>query len=416
MIEKNKNLSNFMMIYIKKHQVFFYVFCILLGIISLVPTSLYAQIPHDFKLINLRSVGDLDRTRLIAVFNAKPNFQLQLLDKPARLVINLPEVDFSAQNNALVSGGLVSGLRYGVSGPNQSRIIINSIAPFLIENTKLQELDGGLWQLVVDLTKTNQAQFQVMLKKQWDARETKQDYNEMPIPQAFKVVIDAGHGGIDSGAKGVGGVLEKNVTLAFARSLRDELEKNPALTIMLTRDSDVFLRLNERVQKARAFGADLFISIHADTINATAQRGATVYTISDKASDAVSRALAEKENKADLLDGLPADETSDVTDILIDLTQRETHAFSVNFADKIVLNLTQNNIILTKNPHRFAGFMVLKAPDVPSVLIELGYLSNKFDEHLITDPVWRAKMVKTIARSVNQFAQYRNGTIDDKKP
>lgn len=368
-----------------------------------------AQQASVLGLVNLRVAGDDSRLRLIAVFNARPDYKLLLLDSPARLVINLPEVDFSAQKQPPAKMGMVKDIRYGVSGPGAARIILTTVTPFNIEKDTVQQLDGGLWQLVVDLTRDSRLNFDNALKKQRELNSSSNTPVANNALRPFRVVIDAGHGGIDSGAQGISGILEKDVTLAFAKALRDQLEKKTALDVFLTRDSDVFLRLNERVQKARGFGADLFISIHADTINTSSLRGATVYTISDKASDDVARALAERENKADLLDGLPADETPEVTDILIDLTRRETHAFSVNFADRVVMGLSRSNINLIKNSHRYAGFQVLKAPDVPSVLIEIGYLSNREDERLISDPIWRARMATAIANAVYQFAEYRSG-------
>lgn len=189
--------------------------------------------------------------------------------------------------------------------------------------------------------------------------------------------------------------------------MQNELEKDSDINVTLTRDCDVFLRLSERVKKAQNFNADLFISIHADSINIPSLRGATVYTLSDKASDAIAKTLAEVENNADLLDGLPAEESHEVTDILIDLARRETHILSLNFADLIILNLSNNNINLIKNPHRYADFQVLKAPDVPSVLIEIGYLSNKEDEKLLNNSQWRNQIVVSLAHSIRQFAQYR---------
>ncbi|WP_295896527.1 N-acetylmuramoyl-L-alanine amidase [uncultured Bartonella sp.] len=363
----------------------------------------------------MRAVGDQNRTRLIAVFSADPTYSLQFLKQPYRLVINLPSVDFSSQKQPPIKRGMVSDLRYGLSGLNTSRIILTTNSPFAVENHKVERLDSGLWQLIVDITRDNEANFQQLLTKQGNGDSRTND-GKPPEKKPFRVVVDAGHGGVDSGAEGISGVIEKNVTLAFARTLRDELEKNLDLEVFLTRDSDVFLRLNERVEKARNYGADLFISIHADTINMSAMRGATVYTISDRASDDLAKALADRENKADLLDGLPADEAPEITDILIDLARRETLVFSVNFADRVILSLEQENINLIKNPHRYAGFQVLKAPDIPSVLIEIGYLSNKEDEKLITDPLWRKKAATAIASAVQQFAIYRNKYGNNPQP
>lgn len=371
---------------------------------------------RPLELINIRAVGDNTRTRLIAVFSANPAYSTQFFDRPNRLVINLPTVDFSSQTQPPQKLGMVSDLRYGQSGPNTSRIILTTTVPFSVENDKIEQLDSGLWQLVIDITKDSRENFQQLLKRQNENQTTSSETAKVLTQKPFRVVIDAGHGGIDSGAEGIGGTLEKEVTLTFARTLRDELEKNAALQVYLTRDSDVFLRLNERVQKARNLGADLFISIHADTINMNAMRGATIYTISDQASDGLAKALAERENKADLLDGLPADESPEVADILIDLARRETLSFSVNFADRVVASFVQSDVNLIKNPHRYAGFQVLKAPDIPSVLIEIGYLSNKEDEKLIANPIWRKKAASSIAFAVEEFANYRNGHPNNPQP
>lgn len=372
-------------------------------------------VAEELRLVNIRAVGDQSRTRLIAVFSANPSYSLQFLNRPCRLVINLPSIDFSSQKQPPIKTGMVSDLRYGASGLNASRIILTTNVPFAVETYRIDRLDSGLWQLIIDITKDNERNFQQLLANQGKSTTISND-SKPAIKKPFRVVVDAGHGGVDSGAEGVSGVFEKNVTLAFVRTLRDELEKNSDLEVFLTRDSDVFLRLNERVQKARNYGADLFVSIHADTINMNAMRGATVYTISDQASDDLAKALADRENKADLLDGLPPDEAPEITDILIDLARRETLFFSVNFADRVVLSLERDNINLIKNPHRYAGFQVLKAPDIPSVLIEIGYLSNKDDEKLITNPIWRKKAAAAITSAVEQFAAYRNKIGNNPQP
>ncbi|WP_375628431.1 N-acetylmuramoyl-L-alanine amidase [Bartonella sp. TT67HLJMS] len=374
-------------------------------------TSVQAADP--LRLINFRTIGDSVHTRIIAVFNSKPNVRLQILDRPARLVINLPTIDFSMQNTPLKKQNtlsvMLSDVRYAFSDMQTSRIILTSKTPFVIEKSVVKKLNNGLWQLLIDIRKTTLEKFDEILKKQ---QKTNFDTKTQLMPAYnFRVVLDPGHGGIDGGARGVTGVLEKDVTLDFARALRDELQKDSHITVALTRDSNIFLRLSERVKKAQEFDADLFISIHADTIDLHSLRGATVYTISDKASDAIAKSLAENENKVDLLDGLPADETLEVTDILMDLTRRETHTFSVNFANSVISSLSKNHINLINNPHRYANFQVLRASDIPSVLIEIGYLSNKEDEKLLNDPHWRKQMAASIAHSIRQFAHYRQKMI-----
>ncbi|WP_455475416.1 N-acetylmuramoyl-L-alanine amidase [Bartonella sp. B17] len=369
----------------------------------------YIQAAYSLKLINLRTIGDNAHTRIIAVFNVKPNIRLQILDRPARLIINLPTVDFLQQNTSLnkqnISSGMISDVHYSLSDMQTSRIILTSKTVFSIKKSTVQKLDNGLWQLLIDISQSTQKKFNDVLKNQQNfSQNTKTQISQI---RNFRVVLDPGHGGIDGGALGVTGILEKDITLAFARALRNELKKDSHITVALTRDSNVFLRLSERVKKAQEFNADLFISIHADSIGIRSLRGATVYTISDKASDAITKSLAENENKVDLLYGVPVEEAFEVTDILFDLTRRETHTFSVNFADRIVLNLSKNHINLIKNPHRYGNFQVLKAPDIPSVLIEIGYLSNKEDEQLLNNSEWRQKMAVSIANSIRQFAEYR---------
>ncbi len=374
-------------------------------------TSVQAADP--LRLINFRTIGDSAHTRIIALFNSKPDIRLQILDRPARLVINLPTIDFSMQNMSLKKQNalsvMLSDVRYAFSDIQTSRIILTSQTAFVVEKSIVKKLDNGLWQLLVDIRKSTQEKFDKMLKSQ---QRNNFDTKLPLIPaQNFRVVLDPGHGGIDGGARGVTGILEKDVTLDFARALREELQKDPHISVTLTRDSNVFLRLSERVKKAQEFGADLFISIHADTIDVHSLRGATVYTISDKASDAIAKSLAESENKVDLLDGLPADETLEVTDILLDLTRRETHTFSVNFANSVISSLSKSHINLINNPHRYANFQVLRASDIPSVLIEIGYLSNKEDEKLLNDPHWRKQMALSIAHSIRQFAEYRQKMV-----
>lgn len=216
------------------------------------------------------------------------------------------------------------------------------------------------------------------------------------------VVIDPGHGGVDPGALGVSGIYEKHITLAMARELKAQLERSGRYKVHLTRDRDVFIRLRERVAIARQYGADLFISLHADSVNNPQLTGLSVYTLSQTASDGEAQLLADKENKADLLAGIDlSHESTDVASILIDLAQRETMNRSAGFAGSVVDELGREATLLG-NTHRFAGFAVLKAPDIPSILIELGYLSNPTEERLLRQPDYRAKLAKGIARAVDR--------------
>jgi len=363
---------------------------------------------QTLQLVSLHTSGDGKHVRIIAVFNIKPDYDIMLLAKPARLVINLPGAEFLLKQNHVMLSGFLKDVRYGMISHDRSRIIFEAGSSFRLERAVTESLQNEIWRLVIDLVRSSDHEFEHALKA-LQAQKSPEDKNRggnqgrQVRSRPFTVVIDAGHGAFDNGATGISGVFEKDVTLAFAKVLQDFLQKEQGVNAYLTRDDDIFLRLNERVAIARSYGADLFISIHADHIDLPDIRGATVYTISDKASDALAKSLADHENKADLLDGLPPDEPREVTDILIDLTRREAQTFSIDFAEQVIDTLKGGTINLIKNPHRYAGFQVLRAPDIPSVLIELGYLSNSDDEKLISDPLWREKMAKLIAKSIHDY-------------
>ena len=217
------------------------------------------------------------------------------------------------------------------------------------------------------------------------------------------IVIDAGHGGVDPGALG-NGVMEKNITLSVALALKKELLASGRYRVTLTRDSDVYIPLRDRFKIARDNGADLFISLHADSHNDPFMRGASIYTLSETASDAEAADLANQENKSDIIAGVDLSKQSGmVTDILIDLAQRDTINQSNTFASALVSELKTDTLMLEHSPHRSAGFAVLKAPDVPSVLIEMGYVSSDKDEALLTNKQHQARLAKAIHRAIDDF-------------
>ena len=310
--------------------------------------------------------------------------------------------------------GAVSSYRFGLVSPGKSRVVIDLAHPSRIARLISEPLPGGQGaRLVIELGKTERSAFLAEAAKAAEARPASA---VMPVgPGAAAgglpiVVLDAGHGGIDAGAHALNGALEKDIVFDFARALAARLERSGQVKVVLTRDSDVFIALGERVRKARAAGAALFISIHADTLSYDGSvSGATVYTVSDRASDAEAARVAEKENQADIVAGLDGTEDQgDVSDILFDLTRRETRAFSHVFARTLV-GYWQEIGSLNKNPHRSAGFRVLKAPDVPSVLLELGYLSSKNDLASLTSPQWREKATELVAKAVEGFFKDRTG-------
>ena len=217
------------------------------------------------------------------------------------------------------------------------------------------------------------------------------------------VVIDAGHGGHDPGASGGNGEREKDLTLALAKSLRDALLADGRVRVAMTRDTDRFLVLEERSDIARRLGADLFVSVHADAAQSTSARGATVYTLSDKASDAVAEAMAARENRADTINGVSLqDKGQVVSSILVDLARREMRGRSLRLGE-LVVRESAEDVRFHATPQREAAFIVLKSLDLPSALIEAGYISNDEDARAMRDPAWRKGFARSVAQAIQIF-------------
>ncbi|MDN5927670.1 MAG: N-acetylmuramoyl-L-alanine amidase [Hyphomicrobiales bacterium] len=383
---------------------------LLLGFAApLTPRPAFADIlkGHDFLV-----AGDASRTRVVMQLDDDATLNWFLLRSPHRLVVDLPQMSFAIVPADLKPRGLVTNVRYGKISDDHSRMIFAVKGPFTVDDISVARNESSPgYRLVIDIVASSEAAFEAALAKQAGGAPRAAAATDDPVdvkPESpgkpFTIVIDPGHGGIDGGAEGVSGAIEKNITLAFGQELRDALEKAGKYRVYMTRDDDRFLPLDERVRVARQDNADLFISIHADTISIKGIRGATVYTVSDKASDAAAAAVASRENLSDDLAGVEITEANhDVADILVDLIRRETHSFSIRFARSLVGQLS-STIEMINHPHRFAGFRVLRAPDVPSVLVELGYLSNPKDEAELRDPKWRAKAVDSMCKAIAQFA------------
>ena len=275
---------------------------------------------------------------------------------------------------------------------------------------------GFGYRIVLDLFPTTEAKFAAASGWPTDLRAKEAQAERVasiPLPQPAAepppaqsktrvVVIDAGHGGIDSGTTGVDGLLEKNLVLDEALRLKKVLQKR-GYVVHLTRDTDIYIPLRERVNIARGYQADLFVSLHADSNPDASVSGASVYTLSESGSDKEAAALARKENQSDVIAGVDlSGENSPVASILIDLAQRDTMNRSSRFAETAVTQLSQATDILPREPHRAAAFAVLKAPDVPAVLIELGYLSNAHDCEQMGTAEWRDATAQAIAGAVDR--------------
>lgn len=360
-----------------------------------------------------RVAGDETRTRFVADLTVPVGYTVYVMANPYRVMIDLPQVSFALPEGAGDNTrGLVTQYRYGPVDQAQSRIVLDTDGPVLIDKAfLLKPKDGQPARIVVDIVRTSKEAFDAKLAAEndtataeaADAVSTQDEAAAEPVRQRKLVVIDPGHGGIDPGAIGIKKTKEKDVVLAFGLKLRKVLKETGTIDVVMTRDDDRFLTLRERVKVARDNQADLFIAIHADTVRGQDARGATIYTLSEKASDAEAEALAHKENRADIIAGVDLEaENQEVTDILIDLAQRESKTHSLVFAKKAVAEMSPVTAF-TGKPMRSAGFMVLKAADVPSVLIELGFLSSKQDETQLTSPAWQQKVAAAMGRAIEKY-------------
>ncbi|MGE5537230.1 MAG: N-acetylmuramoyl-L-alanine amidase [Gemmatimonas sp.] len=340
--------------------------------------------------------------------------QATALSGPDRVVIELPSTGWAGGSAPSgVGKGLVTGYTIGAPERGRVRVVLDLSGPGVVRKAFTVPPDANAPnRFVVDIepAPAGASAGAQVVAVQAPRASTPPATKVGIVPPPPKrpdtrrlIVVDAGHGGVDPGTIGVSGTHEKMVTLAAARELKAVLEASGRYRVLLTRDDDTFIRLRERVARARGAGAELFISLHADSIGDRSHRGASVYTLSEVASDKEAEALAAKENKADLIGGLDlSNESPEVANILLDLAQRETMNYSARFATGLVAELDKAAKV-NVNPHRYAGFAVLKSPDVPSVLIEMGYLSNLQDERALRDPRQRKRMAEAILHACDRF-------------
>ncbi|MFH6784253.1 MULTISPECIES: N-acetylmuramoyl-L-alanine amidase [Methylobacterium] len=343
--------------------------------------------------------------RLIVVLSRPVEARAFVMERPDRAIVDLPEVNFQLPPEAgRKREGLVASYRYGLFAPGRSRIVIDLAQTATVARvaTTTRPRDGATL-LTIDLARSDREAFRRAAQPPEPARPAAASVQQAGDSRPL-VIVDAGHGGIDPGAIAGTGVYEKDIVFGVAQGLVQRLEAGGRIRVQMTRDRDVFVPLNERVRIARDAKADLFVSIHADSISAAPQvRGATIYTGSEKATDAESARLADRENKADAAAGADqGDGPGDVADILQELTLRETRGFSARFAKGLFTRLS-GVMEMSAKPHREAGFRVLRSPDVPSVLVELGYLSSKRDLDLLLSDEWRTNVTGQMAGAIEAF-------------
>jgi N-acetylmuramoyl-L-alanine amidase len=353
--------------------------------------------------------GDESQTRFVMDLSRKIDLRAFTLADPYRVVLDIPQVVFQLPPKAGEAGrGLIKAFRFGLVMQGGSRLVFDLAKPARIDKAFVVDAtDGVPARLVLDLAATDRAGF---LRKiavepsRADVPRAKEAEAKSGDPRPL-VALDPGHGGIDTGTKGPGGVEEKDIVLDFAKRLRDRVEKAGKYRVLLTRTDDTFVPLADRVRMARDAGAALFVSIHADSLphgEGDAQ-GASVYTLSETATDSEAARLAEKENRADVIAGVDLkSEPDDVAGILLDLAERETKSMSIQFAHRLVGDL-RSATRLHKTPLKSAGFRVLRAPDVPSVLVELGYVSNHEDLQSLLSDTWRNRTADSIAQAIDSY-------------
>ena len=382
--------------------------------------------------VSVRLENSGETSKLVFDLSKSVEISAFVLADPQRVVVDLPEINFQIDSPASKparpsmpsksgmqgrgnlagpkppASSLVQAFRFGLLGPGRSRIVIDLANPARIVRADVERIGlGEPARLVIALAAIDAASFKAAAANAGPGQAASPVRAPLPVPAdggKKVIVIDPGHGGIDAGASGAGGAVEKSIVFEVAKILAQKLETTGQYRAVLTRNDDSFVSLSGRVQAARDHHAALFISLHADTLAASAEvQGATIYTLAEKASDAESARVAEKENQADTLAGVSGHEEADgINDILFDLTRRETRAYSHLFARTLV-GLWQAGGRANKNPQRAAGFRVLRAPDVPSVLVELGYLSSQRDAADLVSAAWRERTTDQIVQSVERF-------------
>ncbi len=385
-----------------------------LGCICLLCCLLSAE-AFSGEITGLRIGQGVSSVRVVFDATSEFDYNAFLLDGPRRLVIDVAgcEVPKSLEKTK-DQNNLVGQVRVGKLNDSRNRIVFDLLKPVVIKKAfMLAPQSTFKWRLAIDVSVASEREFSSLVGQNHafsNGTTASVSKAEPAVSSDSKqtnvkkiIVIDAGHGGHDPGAIGYSGVYEKTITLATAKELKRQLDRVGKYKVFLTRSTDVFIPLRQRVQIARKHNADLFLSIHADSAANRNAKGLSVYTLSETASDKEAAALAERENKADVISGLNmVEQSKEVSDVLISLAQRETRNRSSEFARCIEIEM-RKSVKLISDTHRFAGFAVLKAPDVPSVLLEMGYLSNKNEEKLLRQESYRRKIATSTVKAIDRY-------------
>lgn len=386
----------------------------LLGLSASLAAQDAVSLPPLPNVIDARVTVTPERARLVIDLATKTEFSFVSLEAPQRLAVDVRAGTFSVPESAGEPGGegVVSAYAIEQAAPDRVRTTLTLSGPAQVQQAYvLDPFDGQPARLVVDIIAATPEEFAANVERDRaasaslaPAASTPAGGSELPIATKPLVVIDPGHGGIDSGAETSHGVKEKDIVLAFSLRLQQLLVESGRFDVALTREDDTYLRLEERVALARANKADIFVSIHADSFQQPEIRGASVYTRDENATDVLDKVLADNENKSDVIAGftMPQTMAPEVVDILLDLMRREMRVQSFMAAQSIVHQL-EPSVALRRFPVRQADFFVLQAPDVPSVLVELGFLSNASDIANLMQSEWRDRTAEAIARGISTY-------------
>lgn len=383
---------------------------------------------HALEVKQIRFGAHPEKIRMVLDISDVTDYRAFVLSSPYRMVIDLPTFKWAAGQVEKPKQAMISDIRQGKLVPGISRIVFDLEQPITIESAFLLPKQGAKEnRIVIDYKVTTPPKFNAVksiihgtLKvEDYKDKVTTAQNTGVPHPPSNTsrpsyasrkkpmIIIDPGHGGQDPGASGHSRIYEKNVVLALAKQLKKRLLASGKYRVLLTRERDVFIRLKNRVKFARKHDGDLFVSIHADSIHKPNVHGTSVYTLSKKASDAQTAKLAEKENQADLIGGVGLNvEDEQVAFILGDFLMNDTMNQSKFFANKLVAKLKAHKVYTLQNPHRYAGFAVLKAPDIPSILIEAGFMSNRKEATLLNQASHRQKMAIAIHAGIDSYFNY----------
>ena len=342
-------------------------------------------------------------------------WRVRVLANPPRLVMDFREVDWSGINTVDRDTDRVKDLRAGVFRPGWSRLVLELDGPYLVQTAGMTTGDDPA--VNVQLAPASEADFAVKAALPEPEGWALPAAADLPKVVAqgtgpLVVVLDPGHGGIDPGAER-DGRDEADLMLTFARELKEVLLRDRRFVVVLTRDEDEFVPLETRISISRAVGAHVFLSLHADALAEGEAVGATIYTLSDEASDAAGATLAERHDRADLLAGVDLTEQDDlVATILMDMARTETAPRVGRLATALQTAIQGAGLKMHRKPQQRAGFSVLKSPDIPSALLELGFLSSERDLARLEDPAWRAKMAAAIRDGLSAWATEDAALLD----